>query len=638
MEGKQQKEGAPAEGNATRTHAKVEHGGEYLPIEDHGIVGNTRTVALVGRNATIDWMCFPHFDSPSIFCSLLDSRKGGHWSICPVGSADVHYKQYYWLDTNVLVTRISTEDGIAQVIDYMPVGDKGLCVNGSSTHNALIRQLSVVHGKMCFKMECKPGFNYARDPHEVKHTKCGIRFSSKSLDLSLFSPVDTQIENGAAIGEICMEEGDRKVNFILCDVEEEHHDVCHKVSTDEVFESTIEYWHKWLSQCTYKGRWREMVHRSALVMKLLTFAPTGAIVAAPTCSLPEELGGVRNWDYRYTWLRDAAFTLYGFLRIGFYKEASAFMSYLEARCREVDEQGQQLQPLYGIHGEAHLPEFELDHLEGYKGSRPVRVGNGAYNQVQMDIYGELLDSVYIYNKFSPISYDLWCYIRKIVDFVADNWHLKDHGMWEVRGDKQHFVYSKVMMWVCLDRGVRLADKYSKSALNKDKWQRSRDQLYEEIMEKGYDQKIQSFVMHYGCDTLDAATLILPLVFFISPTDPRMLATIKCIDRSPDKGGLASDTLVYRYNTEAGLDGLTGGEGTFNMCTFWLIEALSRAGDKDCRKLREAQLKFEEMLTYANHLGLYAEQTGYTGLALGNFPQAFTHLALISAAFNLDKRL
>jgi GH15 family glucan-1,4-alpha-glucosidase len=387
-------EGKPAEGHALHSRAAlrgIKHEGEYLPIEDHGIVGNMRTVALVGRNATIDWMCFPHFDSPSIFGSLLDSRKGGHWSISPVGvEEEAHFKQYYWLDTNVLVTRISTIDGIAQVVDYMPVGEKGLCVNGSSTHNALIRQLSVVHGKMCFKVVCKPGFNYARDTHEVKQGECGVRFYSESLNLCLFTPVATQIEDGAAVCEVCLKEGDTKVNFILCDIKEDHHNVCHKVSTDAVFEGTIEYWHNWLTQCTYKGRWREMVYRSALVMKLLTFAPTGAIVAAPTCSLPEDLGGERNWDYRYTWLRDAAFTLYGFLRIGFYKEASAFMGYLEVRCKEVDEQGGQLQPLYGIHGESHLPEFELDHMEGYKGSRPVRVGNGAYNQVQMDIYGELL--------------------------------------------------------------------------------------------------------------------------------------------------------------------------------------------------------------------------------------------------------
>jgi len=240
------------------------------------------------------------------------------------------------------------------------------------------------------------------------------------------------------------------------------------------------------------------------------------------------------------------------------------MNYLEARCRHVDQKGKQLQPLYSIHGDEEIPELVLDHLEGYMASRPVRIGNAACEQVQMDIYGELLDSVYIYNKFSPISYDLWCYIRKIVDYVADHWHLKDHGMWEMRSGKQHFVYSKVMMWVCLDRGVRLAERYSRSALNKEKWQKSRDTLYEEIMTKGYDSKIKSFVMHYGCDYLDASMLILPLVFFISPTDPRILSTISCITKSPCNGGLSLSTLVYRYNAQTKKDGLPGGEGTFNM--------------------------------------------------------------------------
>ena len=347
--------------------------------------------------------------------------------------------------------------------------------------------------------------------------------------------------------------------------------------------------------------------------------------------------GGRNWDYRFTWIRDAAFTLYGLMRIGFTDEAAQFMRWLEERCADMNPDGS-LQIMYGLDGRRELTEESLDHLDGYRGSRPVRVGNGAYNQLQLDIYGELMDSVYLYNKYgTPISYDLWVHLRRLVDWVCDNWRREDEGVWEVRGGRRHFVYSKLMCWVALDRGLRLADKRSFPA-DRSRWLKCRDEVYEDIMTNGWNEERGAFVQSYGSDALDAANLMMPLVFFLSPTDPRMLSTLEAINRSPEEGGLVSNSLVYRYNPATTPDGLRGEEGTFNICTFWLVEALTRAGRVYPERLEEARLMFEQMLGYANHVGLYAEETGRSGEAMGNFPQAFTHLALISAAFNLDRAL
>jgi GH15 family glucan-1,4-alpha-glucosidase len=355
-------------------------------------------------------------------------------------------------------------------------------------------------------------------------------------------------------------------------------------------------------------------------------------VAAPTASLPEVLGGERNWDYRYTWIRDAAFTLYGLLRIGFTEEAAGFMQWLEARADEPNPDGS-LQLMYGIDGRHDLTEETLDHLEGYRGSGPVRIGNGAHNQLQLDIYGELMDAVYLHNKYGdPVSYELWTRLRKVINWVCDNWRREDEGIWEVRGGRRHYVYSKLMCWMAIDRGLRLADKRSFPA-DRERWLAVRDEIYEEIMEEGWSPTRKAFVQSYGDDTLDASNLIMPLVFFLSAKDPRMLGTLDAINRSPKDGGLVSNSLVYRYDVERSPDGLSGEEGTFSLCTFWLVEALTRAGRVD-----EARLIFEQMLGYANHLGLYAEEIGPNGEALGNFPQAFTHLTLISAAFNLDRAL
>jgi GH15 family glucan-1,4-alpha-glucosidase len=491
---------------------------------------------------------------------------------------------------------------------------------------------------MPLEMLCKPAIDFARVSHEVEVGDGGARFRAPNFTLGLGGDVPLKSQGGAVVARFSLDEGEEAC-FSLCETDPRGTDdlrIPHRVQND-LLTATVEYWHHWLSKCTYRGRWREMVHRSALVLKLLTFDPTGAIVAAPTCALPEQLGGTRNWDYRYTWIRDAAFTLYGLLRIGFTEEAENFMTFLEARCRELNPDGS-LQIMYGIDGRHRLVEEHLHNLEGYRGSKPVRVGNGAYDQLQLDIYGELMDSVYLYNKYgTAISYDLWVSLRRLVNWVCDNWTREDEGIWEMRGGRRHTLYSKLMCWVAIDRALRLADKRSFPA-DRERWLLVRDKIYEEIMDRGWSEKHQAFMQAYDSDTLDAANLMMPLVFFLSPSDPRMLKTLDAINRAPEDGGLVANNLVYRYNLQASPDGLPGEEGTFNICTFWLVEALTRAGRADRSRLDQARLMFERMLGYANHVGLFAEETSMSGEALGNFPQAFTHLALISAAFNLDRAL
>lgn len=606
----------------------------YQPIENYGLIGNMRTAALVGMNGSIDWLCFPHFDSPSVFASILDTEKGGRFQISPNHCQQLRHKQFYWPDTAILVTRFLHDDGVGQIEDFMPVS------NGSNVPNELIRRVRVVRGRVQFHLECRPAFDYARAEHQLTLLEHGARFDSQHLSLELASPESLRRDSQAVRTDFSLGEGESRTFRLRLLQPDSQSTQCPNADEAEcLFRDTVDYWRRWLSHCTYLGRWREMVQRSAITLKLLSFAPTGAIVAAPTCSLPEAMGGERNWDYRYTWIRDASFTIYGLLRIGFREEAAHFRDWLQARWNEsMNHEMGPLQLMYGIDGRSHLPEENLDHLEGYRGSRPVRIGNAAYGQLQLDIYGELMDAVYLHNKYvEPLSYDNWTRLRGLVDWLCDNWQRPDEGIWEVRGGRRHFVYSKLMSWVALDRGLRLADKRSFPA-NRNRWLATRDEIYEEVMSKGYSHKRRAFVQAYGSDALDASTLIMPLVFFMAPSDPRMLSTIDAIRRPLSKGGLAADGLVYRYGQDAASDGLEGREGSFNMCSFWLVEALTRAGRTHPERLDEARLLFEQMLGYANHLGLFAEQTGGSGDALGNFPQAFTHLALISAAFNLDRAL
>jgi GH15 family glucan-1,4-alpha-glucosidase len=597
----------------------------YLPIAEHGIIGDLHSIALVATDGTIDWYCCPRFDSPSVFGGILDVGRGGHYRIAP-STGDWTPKQLYLPDTNVLITRFLTPNGVGEVQDFMPVQPPGALVH----RHRLIRRVVGVRGEMHFRVEVAPRFNYARDPHQVFFHESGVMFRSQNLCLALETAMPLrQLGEADVYAEFTLLPGE-SATFVLEQVPESY--VPRKYSeeeTHEAFDRTVEYWRRWLSQSRYTGRWREMMNRSALTLKLMTYQPTGAIVAAPTTSLPEHIGGPRNWDYRYTWIRDAAFSLYALLRMGFTEESAAFMGWLTDRFRERRGLGSHpLQIMYGIDGRAELEEEILEHFEGYRGSYPVRIGNGAATQLQLDIYGEMIDSVYLFNKYAePISHDSWMDLTRVIEWICENWDQADEGIWEVRGGRQHFTYSRLMSWVALERAIRIATARGLPARHRE-WRGARDKIYEEIMAKGWHEERKAFVQHYDTDVLDASVLMMPLVKFVAPTDPRWLSTL---DAMSDE--LVSDSLVYRYNVEASPDGLAGEEGTFSICTFWYVEALALAG-----RLDEARLAFEKMLTYANHLGLYAEQIGLTGEALGNFPQAFTHLALISAGHYLDRAL
>jgi GH15 family glucan-1,4-alpha-glucosidase len=609
-----------------------EHIDGYLPIAEHGLVGDLHTVALVGTNGTIDWYCCPAFDSPSVFGSILDKDAGGFYALRPTAD-EWTSKQLYFPDTNVLITRFLTEEGVGEVQDFMPIDQAEMEMH----RHRLLRRVVVVRGHMGFQIEVQPRFDYARAEHEVEMHPHGVLFRSPDLTLALEGAIartmghERRLERrGEGIYATFDLAAGESQTFVLERVAQDH--ICRPYSereTGAAFDSTVAYWRRWVGQSRYTGRWREMVLRSALTLKLLTYAPTGALVAAPTTSLPENLGGERNWDYRYTWIRDAAFSLYGLLRLGFTEEASAFMGWLTDRMRDwkMGPSGP-LQIMYGIDGRPELPEETLPHWKGYRGSSPVRIGNAATDQRQLDIYGEMIDSVYLYNKYgAPIFSDTWDNLRRIVDWLCEHWDQADEGIWETRGGQKDFTYSRLMCWVALERSIRMNRA---RGLPGDivRWLAERDRIYNQIMQKGWSEKRGAFVQHYGSEVLDASILLMPLVLFIAPRDPRWLSTLDAIGDE-----LVSDSLVYRYNIEASPDGLLGDEGTFSICSFWYVEALTRAG-----RIDEARLAFEKMLTYANHLGLYSEEIGPTGELLGNFPQAFTHLALISAAYNLDRAL
>ena len=587
----------------------------YLPIEHHGVIGDLHTVALVGNEGTIDWFCPDRFDAPSIFGAILDSDKGGRFAIRPIGE-EFTTKQLYLPGTAVLVTRFFTDSGVGEIVDFMPL-------DGSCT---IVRRIEVVRGSLRFGVLCRPAFDYGRAPHRLVVADGLATFLAGESACELRAVTHSfEDEDGAAVADLTLARGET-ASFVLSFGAAGR--VWDDGSVELAFQETVQFWRGWIGQSKYRGRWREFVDRSAITLKLLTYQPTGAVVAAPTTSLPEQIGGPRNWDYRYCWLRDSAFTMFAFLRLGFREEAAAYLSWLHER-GNMDADGAPLQVMYGIDGRSDLTEHELPHLAGYRGSGPVRIGNGASTQLQLDVYGEVIDAVYLAERDGmPLSYELWVKLRGILDWLAENWDEPDEGIWEVRGGRQRFTYSRIMTWVAFDRAIRIQTKRGLPADTR-KWREARDAAYEWVMTHGWSEVRQAFNQYADSDVLDASVLILPLVLMIAPSDPRMLSTLDAI-----RNDLVSDSFVFRYDTEdAADDGLPGREGSFSLCSFWYVECLTRAG-----RLDEARLVFEKMLGYANHLGLYSEEIGASGAALGNFPQAFTHLGLISAAYDLDRAL
>jgi GH15 family glucan-1,4-alpha-glucosidase len=591
----------------------------YLPIEDHGIIGGLHTAALVGTDGTIDWLCLPAFDSPSVFASILDDERGGHFSLRP--AEYTHSQQLYLPDTNVLLTRFTSPEGVAEVLDFMPIEDD------REPRHDLIRDIRVIRGKITIEVDCHPAFDYARQEHTVELIRSGVIFRGAGTALNLASLVPFEEgPNRSAVARFELKEGE-SASFVLhkLDEVEEPREAPDRAECQELLQATLDYWRRWISKSTYSGRWREIVNRSALALKLMIYDPTGALVAAPTMALPQTMERAYNWDYRYTWLREAAFAMFVLIRIGFRDEAHKFMDWLQERCHG---SGGLLQPIYGIDGRTELREEELHHLSGYRDSRPVRVGNGLYEQLQFDLYGAVLDAAYLYNKYGALlDYEMWQSLRSLLGWLSQNWRQPDAGMWDVRDSRENFVSSKVLSWVALDRGIRLARQRGLPA-DEELWIDQRDAIYEEVMSNGWNTKKGSFVRHYGSEALDASLLLMPVVEFVGPTDPRWLATL---DRAQKE--LTYDVLVERYEGESVSDGPADDQGAFGVCSFWLVECLTRAG-----RLQEARLTLEKMFSYANHLELYAEKIGYSGKAWGNFPHAFTHLALITAVVRLDRAL
>jgi pentatricopeptide repeat protein len=605
----------------------------YPNISDHGIIGDLQTAALVTTDGTVDFFCCPRFDSPSVFASLVDAEGGGFFSIKPAADGYVT-RQLYFPDTAMLITRFMTPDGVGEVLDFMPV------IEGEPTdRHRLVRHLRVARGTMRFEMEIQPRFDYGRTSHVLEPQGAGAVFRAENgthLTIHTAGQRRDAADGGAVIeragdglrATFTLREGDSGRGVILESMGGEPRSI-EPAELDRMVGDTAAYWKGWLSRSTYTGRWREMVNRSAMTLKLLTYQPTGAPVAAATFGLPEQTGGERNWDYRFTWVRDGSLTMHALAELGYLEEAGRFAMWLRDRVTEhVGEASGPLKIMYRVDGSSDLTEETLDHFEGWRGSRPVRIGNGAADQLQLDIYGEAMDALFAGVEHGlPVAHQGWQELTKIIDWVADHWDQPDEGVWETRGGRQDFTYGRFQCWVALDRAIRMAERSGRPA-NVAKWATERDRLYDQIMERGWNKKAGAFTQHYGTDVMDSSLLLMPIEGFVSALDPMWLSTLRAIDKE-----LVSDSLVYRYNPAASPDGLHGDEGTFSLCTFLYVDALARAG-----RLDDAVLTFEKMQTYGNHLGLFSEEIGPTGEQLGNFPQAFTHLSLINAAITLNTHL
>lgn len=595
----------------------------YRKISDYGIIGNLHSIALVGLDGSIDWMCMPHIDSPSVFGALLDGRKGGHFSITPVEEWDSTAR--YVPDTNVLVTRFRTREGTARITDFMPVSPKE---GGAAERHDLYRLVEVERGQVSLRVAFEPRFDYARARTTLEKREWGISArgqgaGGKPESMALCPTRELELRDERAEAVWRLTEGEQA--WLYLKYGEEGEAAIDVEQAGKALRDTEEYWRGWLEKSETGrsvdlGPYREMVNRSALVLKLLFYGPTGAIAAAATTSLPECVGGLRNWDYRYTWLRDTSFTLQALFNLGHLSETEGYLRWIRGLLSRYGVRNMQV--MYGLRGETDLAEEELAHLEGYKGSRPVRVGNAASAQRQLDIYGELMEAALKLSDYvGKIDIDLWPFLRNVCDYVVAHWRERDNGIWEVRGGPRHFVYSKVMCWLALDRGVNIARRYGFPA-DLDGWQRARAEIKEQVLEKGWSPQKKSFVQHYETDALDSTGLLMAIVGFLPFDDPRVASTVEATRRE-----LAHDGFLYRYRSE---DGLPGEEGAFLLCSFWLIDNLVAVG-----RLDEAEALLRRMEGASNHLGLFSEQYDARWReALGNFPQAFTHIGYVNSVLAL----
>ena len=586
-------------------------------IEDYGLIGDLQTAALVSRHGCIDWLCLPRFDSGAIFAALLGDSDNGHWTIQPEGEFHSPGRRYRG-DTLVLETELETATGSVRLIDFMPPRGRAPDV---------VRIVEGIRGRVDVLMELVLRFDYGSIVPWVRTIEGTLVGIAGPDAISLRTPVELEGRNLRTYAEFTVEEGAR-VPFVLSWTPS-HEPLPEPIDAEHALAETVEYWEEWIGRCTAEGRWEAPVRRSLLTLKALTYAPTGGIVAAPTTSLPEALGGVRNWDYRYCWLRDATLTLLAFLRAGYVDEARAWRDWL---LRAIAGSPEDVQVMYGVAGERRLVELELPWLTGYEGSQPVRIGNDAAGQLQLDVYGEVVDALHMARRRGLEASDpAWALTAKVFDWLESAWKEPDQGIWEVRGPRRHFTHSKVMAWVAFDRAVKSIERLGREG-PLERWRETRDAIRDDVLENGYDAERGSFVQFYGSDRLDASLLLIPLVGFLPATDERVLGTVEAIQQ-----GLMRDGLVERYRADTenvDVDGLPPGEGVFLPCSFWLVAVLAQQGRTD-----EAVTLYERLLSLGNDLGLLAEEWEPDSERLvGNFPQAFTHLALVETAFTLQKRL